>query len=91
MTSVNRCARGQQLLREDERSLPFSAVRRGLSAVLSVQVPNPRWGGSSDASNRLCNEEIAVKVKAVVRSGLEAAVEQDPGAWAAIASHCRWW
>ena len=59
-------------------------IREGLTAVLSVKVPEPQFEGQT--KSKLGNSDVRSKVEQVVTEGLTEFFEKDPAAIRAIAS-----
>ena len=61
---INNYARQNDLLKEKELSLTGDDVREGLTAVISVKVPEPRFEGQT--KTKLSNREVDGIVQKIV-------------------------
>ena len=68
---VNRYARAKSLLKEKEQALQGEDIREGLTAIISVKLPEPQFEGQT--KTKLGNTEM--------RSFVETAVNEILGAW----------
>ncbi len=73
---VNDYARTNKLLKEKDTSLRGEDVREGLTAVLSVRVPDPQFEGQT--KTRLGNSEIKGLVESLVGERLKQFFEENP-------------
>src|SRR4026208_2297040 len=74
--AINQYAKQNSLLKEKDPSLSGDDVREGLTAVLSVKLPNPRF--ESQTKVKLVNTEIDGIVNSVVYEGLMTFFDQNP-------------
>src|SRR5436189_245214 len=74
--AVNQYARSNNLLKEKDPSLSGDDVREGLTCVLSVKLPNPRF--ESQTKVKLVNTEIDGIVNSVVYDGLMTFFDKTP-------------
>jgi DNA gyrase subunit B len=75
--TINTYAAGRNLLKDLKASLSGDDVREGLTAVLSVRLPNPQFEGQT--KGRLNNPDIKGLVEAVVNEKLGEYLEENPG------------
>lgn len=73
---MNDYGRRFNLIKENGAALAGEDVREGLTAVVSVKVPDPQFEGQT--KTRLGNTEVRSIVEAVVADGLTAFVEENP-------------
>ncbi len=74
--SLNNYALKNNYIKEAEK-LTGEDVREGLTAVISVKLPNPQFEGQTKA--KLGNPEVRTAVEAIVGEGLENYLEEHPG------------
>jgi DNA gyrase subunit B len=74
--AVNQYSRSNNLLKEKDPSLTGDDLREGLTAVISVKVPNPQFEGQT--KTKLGNGEVDGIVSSIVYEGLMAFMEQNP-------------
>ncbi|HEY2124331.1 MAG TPA: DNA topoisomerase (ATP-hydrolyzing) subunit B [Chthoniobacterales bacterium] len=74
--AVNQYARTTNLLKEKDPTISGDDVREGLTAVLSIKLPNPRF--ESQTKVKLVNTEIDGIVNSVVYEGLMTFFDQNP-------------
>src|SRR6266850_1904484 len=74
--AVNQYAKNNNLLKEKDPSLTGDDLREGLTAVISVKVPNPQFEGQT--KTKLGNGEVEGIVNSIVYEGLMAFLEQNP-------------
>ena len=79
---INDYARKQNLLKEKDANLSGDDVREGLSAVISVKLPDPQFEGQTKA--KLGNTEIRTLVSNMVYTKLMEFFEENPGVAKAI-------
>ncbi|MGH7898757.1 MAG: toprim domain-containing protein, partial [Candidatus Binatia bacterium] len=75
--SLNAYAVGASLLKKEAESLQGEDVREGLTAVISVKVPEPQFEGQT--KTKLGNSEVKGLVEALVNDKLAAYLETHPG------------
>ena len=73
---INNYARSNDLLKEKEISLTGDDVREGLTAVISVKVPEPRFEGQT--KTKLSNREVDGIVQKIVGEKLKHYFEVNP-------------
>ncbi len=73
---LNDYARKNKLLKEDEPNLTGDDVREGLTAIISVKLPEPQFEGQT--KGKLGNIEIKSQVESVVSDGLALYLEEHP-------------
>ena len=73
---LNDYARKNKLLKEDNSSLTGDDVREGLTAVISVRLPEPQFEGQT--KGKLGNIEVKSLVEGVVNEGLNLYLEEHP-------------
>ncbi|MCC7493636.1 MAG: type IIA DNA topoisomerase subunit B [Fimbriimonadaceae bacterium] len=74
--TLNQYARNQNLLKEKDRNFSGDDVREGLSAVISVRLPEPNF--ESQTKVRLTNPEIDGLVNSIVGDALMTHFEENP-------------
>ena len=74
--AVNQYAKSNSLLKEKDPSLSGEDLREGLTAVISVKVPNPQFEGQT--KTKLGNGEVEGIVSSIVYEGLMTFLEQNP-------------
>jgi DNA gyrase subunit B len=74
--TANDYARKNTLLKNDKTTLSGEDVREGLTAVISVKLPEPQFEGQTKA--KLGNSEVRGIVEAVVNEGLGEYLEEHP-------------
>ncbi len=83
---LNDYARKNKLLKDSEPNLIGEDVRDGLTAVISVRLPEPQFEGQT--KTKLGNPEVKSVVEAVVADGLTQYLEQHPDEAKAIIEKC---
>jgi len=84
--SVNDYARKTGQLKENDQNLSGEDVREGLTAVISVKLPNPQFEGQTKM--KLGNSEVRGVVESVVSESLDDFFEQNPSPSKKIAEKC---
>ncbi len=74
--TLNSYARKNNLIKEKEENLSGDDVREGLTAVISIKVPNPQFEGQTKA--KLGNAEVKPAVDAVLSEALAIYLEEHP-------------
>lgn len=74
--TMNDYGRKYNIIKEKEENLNGDDVREGLSAVLSVKLPNPQFEGQTKA--KLGNSEVRGVVDSLVSEQLAAFLEENP-------------
>ena len=74
--AINQYAKSNNLLKEKDPSLGGDDLREGLTAVISVKVPNPQFEGQT--KTKLGNGEVEGIVNSIVYEGLMTFLEQNP-------------
>src|SRR5438067_2892592 len=74
--AINQYARQNNLLKEKDPSVSGDDVREGLTCVLSIKLPNPRF--ESQTKVKLVNTEIDGIVNSVVYDGLMTCFDKNP-------------
>lgn len=74
--SINNYAAKNNYVKESEK-LTGEDMREGLSAIISVKLPNPQFEGQTKA--KLGNPEVRTAVETVVSEALEIYLEEHPG------------
>ena len=75
--TINNYATSRNLLKDLKASLSGDDVREGLTAVISVRLPNPQFEGQT--KGRLNNPDMKGLVEAVVNEKLGEHLEENPG------------
>jgi len=78
----NDYARNNNLLKNSDSSLQGDDIREGLTAVVSVKVPEPQFGGRT--KDKLGNREVQGIVESVVNEELGMLLEENPAIARAI-------
>jgi DNA gyrase subunit B len=73
---VNRYAKGKGLLKDKDDNLLGEDIREGLTAIISVKLPNPQFEGQT--KNKLGNTEMRSLVEKVVNEKLADWLEENP-------------
>jgi DNA gyrase subunit B len=73
---INNYAKANNLVKEKDPSLSGDDVREGLTAVISVKVPEPRFEGQT--KTKLSNGEVDGIVQKIVGEKLKYAFEENP-------------
>ncbi len=74
--AVNQYAKGNSLIKDKDPAISGDDVREGLTCVLSIKLPNPRF--ESQTKVKLVNTEIDGIVNSVVYEGLMTFFDQNP-------------
>ncbi len=83
---LNDYARKNKMLKDDEGNLGGEDVREGLTAIVSIRLPEPQFEGQTKA--KLGNAEIKSQVESVVSEGLSKFLEENPTDAKAILNKC---
>jgi DNA gyrase subunit B len=75
-TSLNDWARRAAVLKESDANLSGDDVREGLTAVISVKLPEPQFEGQTKA--KLGNAEVKGQVQATLADGLGQYLDENP-------------
>lgn len=73
---VNEYARKHNLLKDNENNLNGEDIREGITAIISVKVPEPQFEGQT--KTKLGNSEVRGIVDAVVVDGVGTFMEENP-------------
>jgi DNA gyrase subunit B len=73
---VNEYARKNNIIKENEANLGGDDIREGLTAIVSVKVPNPEFEGQT--KEKLGNSEVQAAVQAVLSEKLSDWLELNP-------------
>ncbi|MBI2859061.1 MAG: DNA topoisomerase (ATP-hydrolyzing) subunit B [Chloroflexi bacterium] len=84
---LNDYARKSKLLKDDAANLTGEDVREGLTATISVKIPEPQFEGQT--KGKLGNLEVKSHVEAAVSDGLAVYLEEHPDAGKAIILKCQ--
>ncbi len=74
--SINEYARRMKLLKEKEENLQGEDIREGLTAVISVKVPNPQFEGQT--KTKLGNSEVRGIVDVITGEAVSTYLEEHP-------------
>lgn len=74
--TINQYCKANKLLKESDPAISGEDVREGLTAVVSVKVPNPQYEGQT--KTKLGNSEVEGIVEAIVNEALTSFVEENP-------------
>ncbi|MBM2826237.1 MAG: gyrase, subunit [Dehalococcoidia bacterium] len=83
---INDYARKMKLLKDDDGNLQGDDVREGLTAIISVKLPEPQFEGQT--KTRLGNAEVRSNVESVVYEGLITYMEENPSDARKIVEKC---
>lgn len=83
---INNYAKANNLLKEKDPSISGDDVREGLTAVISVKVPEPRFEGQT--KTKLSNGEVDGIVQKIVGEKLKYHFETEPGVAKKIIEKC---
>ena len=73
---INKYASDNNLLKKNKVSLSGEDVREGLTAVLSIKVPDPKF--SSQTKDKLVSSEIRLIVESIINEKLSVWFDQNP-------------
>jgi DNA gyrase subunit B len=74
--AINQYAKTNNLLKEKDPTLSGDDLREGLTAAISVKVPNPQFEGQT--KTKLGNSEVEGIVSSIVYEGITTFLEQNP-------------
>ena len=74
--TFNDYARGQKYLKENEQNLSGEDIREGLTAIVSIKIPEPQFEGQT--KQKLGNSEARGAVENIVSEQLTYFLEQNP-------------
>jgi DNA gyrase subunit B len=80
--AINEYAIGHGLIDEEKLKIQGDDVREGLTAVLSIRLPNPQFEGQT--KTRLGNSEIRGTVESILYDGLKTFFDETPAVARAI-------
>jgi DNA gyrase subunit B len=83
---LNDYARKQKYLKDDDANLTGEDVREGLTAVVSVKLPEPQFEGQT--KTRLGNPEVKGLAESAIADGLSQYLEEHPGDGRRIIEKC---
>ena len=83
---INDCARKGKLLKDDDPNVTGEDVREGLTAVVSVRLPEPQFEGQT--KGKLGNPEIKGIVEIAVGEGLTLFFEEHPDDLKRVVEKC---
>jgi DNA gyrase subunit B len=84
--TLNEYGRKANLLKENESNLSGDDVREGLTAVISVKLPNPQF--ESQTKNKLNNAEVRNQVESLLAESLAKYLEETPSEARKIIEKC---
>jgi DNA gyrase subunit B len=84
--TLNNYARSRNLLKEKDENLTGDDVREGLTAIVSVKLPNPQFEGQT--KGKLGNAEIKTYVEQAFGESFNTFLEEHPKEAEAIVSKC---
>jgi len=73
---INRYAHENSLLKKNKITLSGEDIREGLTAVLSIKMPDPKF--SSQTKDKLVSSEIRLKVESIINEKLSTWFDQNP-------------
>ncbi len=74
--TINAYAKNNRLIKDDSESMSGDDVREGLTALISVKVPNPQFEGQT--KTKLGNSEVQGIVESIVNDELAVFFEEHP-------------
>ena len=74
---INKYAIGSNLLKKNKITLSGEDIREGLTGVLSIKIPDPKF--SSQTKDKLVSSEVRFIVESVVNDKLSTWFDQNPG------------
>ena len=74
---INKYATGSNLLKKNKITLSGDDIREGLTCVLSLKIPDPKF--SSQTKDKLVSSEIRFIVESVINDRLSTWFDQNPG------------
>ncbi|HSM23547.1 MAG TPA: DNA topoisomerase (ATP-hydrolyzing) subunit B [Anaerolineaceae bacterium] len=83
---INDYARRSQLIKENDPNFSGDDTREGLTAIVSVKVPDPQF--ESQTKVKLMNAEVQTVVQQVITEGFAEFLEENPNAGKAIVQKC---
>lgn len=84
--ALNDYAHKNKFLKEDEPNLTGDDVREGLTAIISVKLPEPQFEGQT--KGKLGNPEVKSQVESAVGEGLSLYLEEHPDEAKGIIEKC---
>jgi DNA gyrase subunit B len=84
--TLNTYARNKGLLKEKDPNLTGDDVREGLTAIISVKIPNPQFEGQTKA--KLGNPEVKPAVESIFSEQFAIFLEENPKDAEAIIGQC---
>ena len=84
--TINNYAAARNLFKKERVTLGGDDVREGLTAVVSVKIPEPQFEGQT--KTKLGNSEVKGIVEAVVGDGLKEYLEENPSIGKAVVEKC---
>lgn len=84
--TINDYARKNGFLKETDENLSGEDVREGLTAIVSVKLPEPQFEGQT--KGKLGNAEVAGQVQTVVNDSLAAYLNENPSVARRIVEKC---
>ena len=75
--TVNAYAKTNKLIKDDKQSVGGDDIREGITAVLSVKIPDPQFEGQT--KTKLGNSEVEGIVQQIVNEELGTYFEENPG------------
>ncbi|WP_038039134.1 DNA topoisomerase (ATP-hydrolyzing) subunit B [Thermorudis peleae] len=84
--TINEYARRNGFLKENDANLSGEDVREGLTAIISVMLPEPQFEGQT--KGKLGNAEVAGTVQSVVYESFSAYLEENPQIARVIIDKC---
>ncbi len=84
--AINQYAKSNGLLKDKDPSFTGDDVREGITAVISVKMPNPRF--SSQTKDKLVNTEIEGVVSGIVYESLKEYFEEHPAEAKVVIEKC---
>lgn len=74
--TINQYCKAKNLLKDSDPAMSGDDVREGITAVISVKVPNPQFEGQT--KTKLGNSEVEGIVESIINEALTAFIEENP-------------
>ena len=84
--TINKYGRKMGLLSEKEANFSGDDVREGLTAIISVRLPNPQF--ENQTKTKLSNADVRTAAESLVNDALSAYLEENPSDGRAIVNKC---
>jgi len=84
--TINAYAQKENLFKKDLKNLSGDDVREGLTAVISVKIPEPQFEGQT--KTKLGNTEVKGQVEQLVNAALGEYLQENPGVAKKVVNKC---